>query len=53
MGQNVAVEVLCSSKAFYLAPNQTRLKSTEESLSTYDCTDILFFKRLINLVPVY
>lgn len=53
MGQNVADVVLSSSKAFYLVPNQTLPKSNEDISSTDDCSDILFSKRRINLVPVY
>lgn len=53
MGQNVADVVLSSSKAFYLVPNQTLPKSNEVISSTDDCSDILFSKRRINLVPVY
>ncbi len=53
MEQNVAAVVLSSSKAFYLVPNQTLPKSNEDSSSTDDCSDILFSKCRINLVPFY
>lgn len=53
MGQNVAAVVLSFSKAFYLVPNQTLPKSNEDSSSTDDCSDILFSKRRIKLVPFY
>ena len=53
MGQNVAAVELSFSKAFYLVPNQTLPKFNKDSSSTDDCSDILFSKRRINLVPFY